>query len=75
MQVFDPRLLELFASGRLVAVWTNDRPFIEQERERHGDPGLYDQLQVVAERWSGPTAPSGPATIPAAPLAGTPSTG
>ena len=53
VQVFDPRLLQLFASGRLIAVWTNYQPFIQAERKRNCDPGLYDQLEIVAKRWRG----------------------
>ena len=49
--VFDPRLLQLFASGRLGAVWNNYRPFIMEERQAYGDPGIYDQLEAVAVRW------------------------
>jgi hypothetical protein len=51
VSVFDPRLLELFANGRLGAVWRNYRPFVLEEREQHGDPGIYDQLEAVAKRW------------------------
>jgi hypothetical protein len=51
VQVFDPRLLQLFASGRLIAVWTNYQPYIQAERKRNSDPGLYDQLEIVAKRW------------------------
>jgi hypothetical protein len=51
--VFDPRLLQLFASGRLYAVWTNYRPFIEEQREQYGDRELYDQLEALALRWGG----------------------
>lgn len=50
--VFDPRLLELFASGRLVAVWTNYRPFVLEQRQQYGDPGLYEQLERVAASWA-----------------------
>lgn len=53
VQVFDPRLLQLFASGRLIAVWTNYQPFIQAERKRNSEPGLYDQLEIVAKRWLG----------------------
>jgi hypothetical protein len=49
------RLLELFASSRLVAVWTNYQPFIQAERERYGDPGLYEELEHVASRWTAGT--------------------
>jgi hypothetical protein len=45
-------LLELFASGRLVAVWRNYRPFVMAQREEHDDPGLYEQLERVALRWA-----------------------
>lgn len=55
VQAFDPRLLELFAHGRLTAVWRHYRPFIDEQRERHQDPLLYHQLQQVAERWSAGT--------------------
>jgi hypothetical protein len=68
VQVFDPRLLELFANGRLIAVWTNYRPFIEVERARHQDPELYDQLEMLAARWSRANAArlaAPPATVPA----------
>jgi hypothetical protein len=54
--VFDPRLLQLFASGRLYAVWTNYRPFILEQREQYGDPELYDQLEAMAARWGGKEA-------------------
>src|SRR4051794_13935596 len=50
--VFDARLLELFASGRLIAVWTNYRPFILEQRKQYADPELFDQLEAVAARWS-----------------------
>ncbi len=50
--VFDPRLLELFASGRLAAVWRNYRPFIEEQRKAYGERGLYEQLEAVAVRWA-----------------------
>jgi hypothetical protein len=52
VQVFDPSLLELFASGRLVAVWMNYQPFIQAERQRYGDPGLYEELEHLAMRWA-----------------------
>lgn len=52
VQVFDPGLLHLFASGRLVAVWMNYEPFIQAERKRNSDPDLYEQLEIVAKRWS-----------------------
>lgn len=50
-----PRLLQLFASGRLTAVWTNYRPFVEQQREQHGDPLLHEQLEKVATSWPATT--------------------
>jgi hypothetical protein len=50
--VFDPRLLELFASGRLTAVWRNYQPFIEEQRKEYGEPGLYEQLEQVATHWA-----------------------
>jgi len=55
VQVFDPRLLELFASSRLVAVWTNYEPFIQAERQRYGDPDLYVELEHLAQRWAAGT--------------------
>jgi Domain of unknown function (DUF4760) len=58
VQVFDPRLLELFASGRLMAVWNNYRPFILAERERHGEHDLFAELESVADRWAGSGAAS-----------------
>jgi hypothetical protein len=66
--VFDPRLLELFASGRLGAVWTNYRPFILEQRAEYGDPTLYDQLEAVAVRWGvapPPDAAQEPVAVPA----------
>jgi hypothetical protein len=34
-------------------VWTNYQPFIQAERKRNSEPGLYDQLEIVAKRWLG----------------------
>jgi hypothetical protein len=55
VQVFDPRLLELFANGRLIAVWRNYEPFIQAERQRYGEPGLYEELEHLAKRWAAGT--------------------
>jgi hypothetical protein len=55
--VFEPRLLQLFASGRIYAVWVNYRPFILEMRAQYGDPEIYDQIETLALRWGGPTPP------------------
>ena len=58
VQVFDPRLLELFAIGRLNAVWTNYEPFVQAERQLYGEPGLYKELENLAKRWAAGTTSS-----------------
>jgi hypothetical protein len=60
VNVFDPRLLELFANGRLIAVWNNYRPFILAEREWHGEPDLFSELEAVANQWQANGSPTTP---------------
>jgi len=50
--VLDEELLRRRARGRVVAVWTNYHPFIEQRRVAAGSDSLWADLETLGRRWA-----------------------
>ncbi|MCH5676553.1 DUF4760 domain-containing protein [Streptomyces gilvus] len=45
---FDQEVIHEAWGGFIIAVWNNYRPWIEAQREKHGEPSVYENLEWLA---------------------------
>lgn len=47
---FDREVIDEAWGGIVISVWTNYRPWIEEQRRRHGEPRVWENLEWLAGR-------------------------
>jgi hypothetical protein len=65
---FDPAVIDQAWGGLILAVHRNYRPWIDNQRERRGEPRLYEDLEWLAARMTprqiAPAPVTAPVTVP-----------